>query len=306
MLDRFENGPLEMIQGRLVPIGKNIAEARDAEQLFVRVHGLSDAIAEEDESIARLEFHAGSYVVGSRDEAQRKRTFGEGLGNLAATKKEWRRMTGIDEFQTAITVEGSKEHRGVSADLDAFAEKAIKVIEDTRGVSTDAHARESALQHGGKERSAEALPRRDIRNEKGCAVITHREDVKVIAADGQAGRIGAGDGKMRVIAKAARVKGPLDVASDAEFLLEALALALAFHEACVVQNARGFNPQGVEDLAVKFGKGSGPAGIQIDSSEKIPSLDMSGGLRAAGARHGIEGDGHDGPKTLRYDALRNL
>jgi hypothetical protein len=305
MFDRFENGLLDMVQGRLVLIGKNVAEARDTEQLFVRVHGLSDAIAKEDESIARLEFHAGSHVIGSRDEAQRKRTLGEGLGNLAATKKEWRRMTGIDEFQTAVSIEDTKEHRGVSADLDAFAEKAIEVIEDTRGVGADAHARESALQHGGKERGAEAFPG-DIRNEKGCAVITHREDVEVIAAHGQAGRIGAGDGKMRVIAKAARVKGPLDVASDAEFLLEALALALAFHEACVVQNARGFDAQGVEDLAIKFGKGSGPAGIQIDNSEKIPSLDLSGGFRAAGARHGIEGNGHDGPKTLRDDALRNL
>ena len=153
-------------------------------------------------------------------------------------------MTGIDEFQTAVKVEDSKEHRGVSADLDAFAEKAVKVVEDTCGVSSDAHARESALQHSGKKRGAEALPR-DIRNEKGGAVITHREDVEVIAADGKAGRIGAGDGKMRVIAKAARVKGPLDVASDAEFLLEALALALALHQPGVIQNAGGFDGQDV-------------------------------------------------------------
>src|ERR1700722_17050144 len=141
-------------------------------------------------------------------------------------------MTGIDEFQVAATVEDAEEHRGISADFSVFAEKGIKVIEDARGVSANTHARQSTLQHGSKQSGTETLARH-IRNEEGRAVITHREDVEIVAAHGLAGGIGTRDSKMRKIAKAARVEGPLDVASDAEFLLEALALSLAFDEARV-------------------------------------------------------------------------
>jgi hypothetical protein len=109
---------------------------------------------------------------------------------------------------------------------------------------------------------------------------------------------------MREIPKTSREKGLLDVAGDAEFLLKALPLPLVFDQARVVQNAGGFDGEGVKDLAFEFGEGGRAAGIEIHNAQKFPAFEMSGGFGGAGARHGIERNGDDGAQALRDDALR--
>src|SRR6266853_10033 len=78
------------------------------------------------------------------------------------------------------------------------------------------------------------------------------------------------------IRNAVRKKGLLDVAGDAELLLEALALALIFDQARVVQNTGGLNSEGVQDLTVEFGESGGVAGIQVDNAQKVPGLEQYG------------------------------
>lgn len=68
--------------------GKNVAEASDAEKVFFGVHRFGDAVAKQDQRVARVELHAGCEVFGSRDESYRTRTLGEWLGGLAATNKD--------------------------------------------------------------------------------------------------------------------------------------------------------------------------------------------------------------------------
>ena len=54
------------------------------------------------------------------------------------------------------------------------------------------------------------------------------------------------------VAEAVRKQGLLNVARDVKFLLQALALAFALHEARVVENAGGFAGEGVENLAIEW------------------------------------------------------
>ena len=121
VLDRFENRLLEIIQRSVVPIGKSFTEPRDTIHLFVAVHGFGDTIAEQDQRVIGLEFHAGRHVMISRDEADRKRTFGEGFGDIAVSKQEWRRMARVNELKPAVAAKYAEEHGGVAANLGMFA-----------------------------------------------------------------------------------------------------------------------------------------------------------------------------------------
>ena len=173
------------------------------------------------------------------------------------------------------------------------------------GSAPEGHSSQRALEHGRKQRGADSLPG-DVGNDKGGAVIAHGKHIKIIAAHRVTGSIDGGNGQVRKIAEAARQERLLNFPGDTQFLLEALALALAFHQARVVQNAGGFDGQGIENLAVKFGKGRGPPRIQIENAQKLAALNVDDRFRGARARHGVERDRHDGAQALRNDALRPL
>jgi hypothetical protein len=291
-----------MIQGCVVPAGEGFAQARDAEQLFVGVRRFGDSVAEEDKCVARFEFYARGFVAGPRDQSNWIRTFRKRFSELSAAKKQRRGMAGIDVFEITIAAENAEKHRGVTAHFGMFAKKIVDVVEHTRGVGAHRHAGKSALQHGREQRRAQAFAG-DVRDQEGCSVIAHRKHIEVVPADGEARNINAADGEMREILEASREKGLLDVAGDAEFLLEALALTLVFDQARVVQNAGGFDSEGVEDLTVEFGESGSVAGIQIDNAQKIPSFGMNGGFRGAGAMHCVKGNGDDGAEVLSDDTL---
>ena len=59
---------------------------------------------------------------------------------------------------------------------------------------------------------------------------------------------------MGIVAKILREKSLLNVAGNADFLLEALALALAFDQAGIIENACGVGGEGVQNLAVELGE----------------------------------------------------
>ncbi len=111
---------------------------------------------------------------------------------------------------------------------------------------------------------------------------------------------------MREIAEAARQKRLLDVASDADFLLHALAFAFALDEACIVENAGGFYREGVQNPAVELRERGGSAGVEIHDAEKIAAFILDRRIRGAGPRHGVERNHHDHAQTLRDDAFRSL
>src|SRR6266436_3563859 len=90
---------------------------------------------------------------------------------------------------------------------------------------------------------------------------------------------------MRVFAEIARKKRLLNVAGDVDLLLKALAFALAFDEAGVIENAGGVGGESVEDLAVQFREGRGTTRIQVENAEEIPALYIDHGFLAIGARH---------------------
>src|SRR5260370_841094 len=104
------------------------------------------------------------------------------------------------------------------------------------GVGAHGHAGKRALEHRREQGCAESLAG-NVRDQEGRAVIAHRKYIEVVAADGEARKINAAHGKMRVIAKAAREKGLLNVACNGEFLFEPLTLAFIFEEAGIIQTA---------------------------------------------------------------------
>ena len=57
---------------------------------------------------------------------------------------------------------------------------------------------------------------------------------------------------MRELAEISRQKRLLDVSRNIDFLLHALALALAFHKSRVIQNARRVSRKGIQNLPVQF------------------------------------------------------
>ena len=151
-------------------------------------------------------------------------------------------------------------------------------MENARGIGAEGHARQRALEHGGQQRGANSLAG-NVGNDEGGAVLAHRKDIEVIAAHGVTRSIDGGDGQVREIAEAARQERLLNFPRDAQFLLEALALAFALHEARIVQNAGGFDGQGVENLAIEFGKGRGAPRIEIQNAQKLPALNVNDRFR---------------------------
>ena len=136
--------------------------------------------------------------------------------------------------------------------------------------------------------------------------VAERKNVEIISADRKAGEVDAADGEMRIVAEIFGQQRLLNVARDADFLFHALAFALAFDEARVVENAGGVGGERVENLAIEFRERSGAARIEIEHAEKIAALDIDHRLIGVGARHGIERNDDDGAKSLRDDALRGL
>src|SRR5882724_3537464 len=179
-------------------------------------------------------------------------------------------MTGVDEFEMAFLIENAEEHRCVAADFRVSAEEAIHVIEEASGIGAECHSGKRALKHGGEKRGAQPFSG-NVGDEKCGAALAKRKNIKIISPDGQAGKIEASDGEVRVFAEVTREQGLLDVAGDIDFLFEALAFALAFDEAGIIQNARGVSGQRVQDLAVELGEGGRAARIQVENAEEISS-----------------------------------
>src|SRR5262249_34885800 len=151
--------------------------------------------------------------------------------------QEWRRMPGVDVFEISFVVEDAKKHRGVSPDLRVIAEEAVHVTENARRVGTQRHTRQGALQKIRAQRGAKTFAG-NVRNQECGAAVAEGENIEIVSTYSQAREIDAAHRKVRVVAEIFRQQGLLDVASDADFLLQALPFALAFYEASVVQNAR--------------------------------------------------------------------
>src|SRR5713226_6584029 len=191
-------------------------------------------------------------------------------------------MAGVDEFQVALLIENAEKHRGVALHFRMITEEAIYMIEHAGGIGAERHTRKRALKHGGEQRGAKAFAG-DVRDEKRGSPLAERKDVEVISTNRQAGKIKSGDGEMRVFSEIAREKRLLDVAGDVDLLLEALAFALAFDEAGVVEDAGGVGGQGVENLTVERGEGGGAARIEVENAEEIAALDIEHGFLGVGA-----------------------
>ena len=161
------------------------------------------------------------------------------------------------------------------------------------------------MEHGCEERGAKPFAG-NVGDDKRCAVLAHGEDVEVVASHRQAGEIDAGDAEMREIAEAARKKRLLDIAGDADFLLHALAFALAFDESRVVENARGFDRERVQNPPVEPRESGGTSGIEIYDAKEIAAFILHGRIRGAGPRRGVERNHDDDAEALRDDAFRRL
>lgn len=157
ILHGLENTFLKLIEGTLGLASKDFAEAGDAEELLVRIHGFGDPIAEEDERVARFESQTSRRVFGLGDEPHRIRALAERFLGDAMANQEWRRMPGIDEFEVAVVIQNAKKHRRITADFSMIAEKAIDMVEDARGIGAQSHGRKRALEHGREKSGAETL-----------------------------------------------------------------------------------------------------------------------------------------------------
>ena len=113
----FENAFLDVLEWALHLASEEFLEARSAKHLFVGIHGLGNAIAEEHQSVARLELQAYGCVFGFRNQANGIRTFGKCFFGDAAANEERRRMAGVDEFQMALLIEDAEEHGCIAANL---------------------------------------------------------------------------------------------------------------------------------------------------------------------------------------------
>jgi len=71
----------------------------------------------------------------------------------------------------------------------------------------------------------------------------------------------------------------VNVAGDAEFLLQSLPLTFVFDRRALSRSWR-LRPPARPDLALEFGESGGAAGIQIDDAEKLSSFGMHDGFRA--------------------------
>src|SRR5712691_680367 len=214
-------------------------------------------------------------------------------------------MAGVNELQVAVLIENPEKQRGVAADLGVLAQETIDVIENARRIGAESHAGKRALEHGRKQRGAEPFSG-NVGDEKSSPVIVEREDVEVVATDRGTREIDAGDGEVGVIGEIAREERLLNVARDVDLLLQALAFALVFDEAGVVQDAGGVGGQGVNNLAIEFREGGRAARIQIENTQEIAELDVDHRFLCFRARDGVKRNDDHRPKALRDDTVRGL
>ena len=142
-------------------------------------------------------------------------------------------MACIDIIEVPVEIQNAKEQRCVAAHLRVLAEKAIDEVEDSGRIGANRHTGKSALKHCGDKCCAESLAG-NICDQKGGAVIGDRENVEVVAADGETGRINPGDREMRKVSQPDMKKRLLYIARDTQFLIQTLPMALLFDEARVV------------------------------------------------------------------------
>jgi len=132
-----------------------------------------------------------------------------------------------------------------------LAQEAVNTSKDPSGVNANRHAGESALKHSPSARRAEALPG-DIRDEESGAVIAHGKKIEV--SPPTSGGVVDASASRWVKSRKPGKKGLLDIASDLNFLFEALAVAFPFDQRALSRIPGGFDAQGVKDLAVELRK----------------------------------------------------
>src|SRR6516225_7967266 len=105
-----------------------------------------------------------------------------------------------------------------------------------------------------------------VGDEKGGAIPVHREHVEIIAADGRAGNADAACVQMREVFETTGKQGALDLACDFDFLLEAPSLPISLNKMRILQDARCFHAERIQDSPVEIRVCRRAAGVQIDSS----------------------------------------
>src|SRR5712692_7010297 len=179
------------------------------------------------------------------------------------------------------------------------------MIEDARRIDAQSHSRERALKHGGENRGAESFTG-NISDEKRSAAIAEWKNVEVVSADCQAREVESSNCEMGVFAEIAWEKRLLNVAGNVDLLLEALAFALTFDEAGIVENAGGVAGESIQDLTVELGESRRSPRIQVKDSEEITALDIDHGFLRIGAGHAEKRNHDHGAQALGNDALRRL
>src|SRR5207253_6320760 len=106
--------------------------------------------------------------------------FGKCFFGGAAPDKNGRGMTRIDEFEMAVIIEQTKEHRSIAAHLGMLAKKAVHVIENARWIGAERHAGKRALQHGGQNGGTESFAG-NVGNDKRRAPIAYAKNVEIVA-----------------------------------------------------------------------------------------------------------------------------
>src|SRR5258708_19599425 len=177
----------------------------------------------------------------------------------------------------AFLIEDAEENGLIGAGLGVIAEEAIDVIEHARGIDAESHSGKRALKHRRENRGAKSFTG-NIGDKKRGAAIAEWKNVEVVSADCQAREVESGNGEMGVFAEIAREKRLLNVAGNVDLLLEALAFALAFDEAGVIENAGGVGGQGIQNLAVQFGEGRRSPRGHGKNSQEITAPDVDHGF----------------------------
>ena len=219
-LNRIQNNLLQRLERRVLLTGQSLAQPEYAVQLIIRILRLGDAVAEQDQRIARLQLQAGSGELGVFQQADRKGAFAIELADLAAPEQQRRRMAGLDVFQPAIAIQQCEEHGCIAAHSAMRAEKFVDVVEDAHRVRAQGHRGKRSLQHHGQQRRPQTFAA-DIGNQKRGALGSDGECIEVVAAHFMAGVVHSGDGHMRKIVQALRKQSLLNRAGDGEFLLQA-------------------------------------------------------------------------------------
>ena len=162
-------------------------------------------------------------------------------------------MARANKLQRAVAIDDAKEHGCVAAYFRVSAKKLVDVVEDFDGIAAEGHAGERALQHSSEQCCAKSLAA-DVGDQKCCPVFVDGKYIVVISSHLVAGVLNSGNGQIGIVVQSARQECLLDFARDAEFLLEALALAFTLNQSGVVEDAGGFDAECVENLAIDVGE----------------------------------------------------